>query len=68
MVVDFLGRRWDEAKVHTATAAASAYGGDGSLWWGTTDIGLIESQTYDYEDDYQLPKTNFAPMLDGPAN
>ena len=37
-------------------------------WWGTTDISLIETQAYDYEDNYQLPKTNFAPMLDSPAN
>ncbi len=36
-------------------------------WWGTTDISLIETQAYDYTDDYKLPKTNFAPMLDRPA-
>lgn len=36
-------------------------------WWGTTDISLIETQAYDYTDDYKLPKTNFTPMLDRPA-
>ncbi len=36
-------------------------------WWGTTDAVQIESNIYDYYDDYYLGKLNYNPILDGPG-
>ena len=36
-------------------------------WWGTTDPQLISQSIYDYYDDFNLGRVNYAPFLNEPA-
>jgi parallel beta-helix repeat protein len=35
-------------------------------WWGTTDTSVIDDKIYDYEDDFNLGKVSYTPILNTP--
>ncbi|MDP6772585.1 MAG: hypothetical protein QF704_17890, partial [Anaerolineales bacterium] len=37
-------------------------------YWNTADTTVLHSKTYDYQDDFQLKRVNFAPVLSTPNN
>jgi parallel beta-helix repeat protein len=37
-------------------------------WWGTTDTSLIDTLIYDYQDDFELGKVEYLPILESPVD
>ncbi|UCE37414.1 MAG: right-handed parallel beta-helix repeat-containing protein [Thermoplasmata archaeon] len=37
-------------------------------WWGTTDTSLIDISIYDYQDDFELGKVEYLPILESPVD